>query len=122
MAIAVRTGEQTRQVQMVCLDELVADDDVLRRVERLVAWGAVRESAAPFYSDFGRPGVDPVVLVKVFLVAAIGGIGSMRETLRVAQVDLSNPALSRLRPDRGAAASRDVQLRPVRALRAVLGV
>ena len=74
---------------MVCLDELVSDDDVLRRVERLVAWGAVRESAAPFYSDFGRPGVDPVVLVKVFLVAAIRGIGSMRETLRVAQVDLS---------------------------------
>jgi hypothetical protein len=31
MAIAIRTGEQTRQVQMVCLDELVADDDVLRR-------------------------------------------------------------------------------------------
>jgi transposase len=89
MAIAVRVGEETRQVQMVCLDELVADDDVLRRVERLVAWGAVRESAAPFYSDFGRPGVDPVVLVKVFLVAAIRGIGSMRETLRVAQVDLS---------------------------------
>lgn len=89
MAIAVRTGEQTRQVQMVCLDELVSDDDVLRRVERLVAWGAVRESAAPFYSEFGRPGVDPVVLVKVFLVAAIRGIGSMRETLRVAQVDLS---------------------------------
>jgi transposase len=89
MAIAVRMGEQTRQVQMVCLDELVADDDVLRRVERLVAWGAVRESAVPFYSDFGRPGVDPVVLVKLFLVAAIRGIGSMRETLRVAQVDLS---------------------------------
>src|SRR5215211_5007265 len=89
MAIAIRSGEQTRQVQMVCLDELVGDDDLLRRVERLVGWGAVRESAAPFYSDFGRPGVDPVVLVKVFLVAAIRGVGSMRETLRVAQVDLS---------------------------------
>src|SRR4051794_327451 len=89
MAIAVRTGEQTRQVQIVCLDELVGDDDVLRRVERLVAWDAVRASALPFYSDFGRPGVDPVVLVKVFLVAAIRAMGSMRETLRVAQVDLS---------------------------------
>lgn len=89
MAIAIRSGEATKQVQMVCLDELVGDDDVLRRVERLVAWDAVRGSAAPFYSDFGRPGVDPVVLVKVFLVAAIRGIGSMRETLRVAQVDLS---------------------------------
>jgi transposase len=89
MAIAVRTGEQTRQVQMVCVDELVGEDDVLRRVERLVSWETVRASAEPFYSDFGRPGVDPVVLVKVFLVAAIRGIGSMRETLRVAQVDLS---------------------------------
>ena len=37
----------------------------------------------------GVPAIDPVVLVKVFLVAAIRGLGSMRETLRVAQVDLS---------------------------------
>jgi len=89
MAIAIRMGEETRQVQMVCLDELVAEDDVLRRVERLVSWELVRNTAAPFYSDFGRPGIDPVVLVKVFLVAAIRGLDSMRETLRVAQVDLS---------------------------------
>jgi hypothetical protein len=31
MAIAIRMGEQTRQVQMVCLGELVPDDDVLLR-------------------------------------------------------------------------------------------
>jgi len=89
MAIAIRTGEETRQVQMVCLDELVGGDDVLRRVERLVCWEMVRDTAAPFYADFGRPGVDPVVLVKVFLVAAIRGVSSMRETLRIARVDLS---------------------------------
>ncbi|HET9104770.1 MAG TPA: transposase [Solirubrobacteraceae bacterium] len=89
MAIAIRTGEQTRQVQMVCLDELVPDDDVLRRVERLVSWEQVRATAEPFYCDFGRPGVDPVVLIKVFLVAAVRGLGSMRETLRIANVDLS---------------------------------
>jgi transposase len=89
MAIAIRTGEQTLQVQMVCLDELVPDDDVLRRVERLVDWAQVRRTAEPFYSDFGRPGIDPVVLVKVFLVAAIRGIDSMRETMRVARVDLA---------------------------------
>ena len=89
MAIAIRTGEQAFQVQMVCLDELVPETDVLRRVERLVSWTSVRETARPFYSDFGRPGVDPVVLVKVFLVAAIRGIDSMRETLRVAEVDLA---------------------------------
>lgn len=89
MAIAIRTGEQTRQVQMVCVEDLVPADDVLRRVEPLVDWGQVRRTAAPFYSDQGRPGIDPAVLVKLFLVAAIRGIGSMRETLRVAEVDLS---------------------------------
>ena len=89
MAIAVRTGEETRQVQMVCLDDLVPADDVLRRIEPLVDWGQVRRTAEPFYSDLGRPGVDPVVLVKVFLVAAVRGLGSVRETLRVGQVDLS---------------------------------
>src|SRR4051794_7132883 len=89
MAIAVRTGEETRQVQMVCLDELVPADDVLRRIEPLVDWGQVRRTAEPFYSDLGRPGVDPVVLVKVFLVAAVRGFDSIRETLRVGEVDLS---------------------------------
>jgi len=39
----------------------------------------VRESARPFYVDFGRPGVDPVVLVKLFLVAALRGLDSMRQ-------------------------------------------
>lgn len=89
VAIAVRTGEATRQLQMVCLDELVPADDLLRRVEGLVSWHAVRESARPFYVDFGRPGVDPVVLVKLFLVAALRGLGSMRETLRVAEDSVS---------------------------------
>jgi len=89
VAIAERSWEQTRQLLMVCLDELVGADDLLRRVEGLVSWHAVRESARPFYVEFGRPGVDPVVLVKLFLVAAMRGIGSMRETLRVAQDSFS---------------------------------
>jgi transposase len=89
MAIAERTGEETLQMQVVCLDELVPDDDRLRRVERLVDWSAVRATAAPFYSDIGRPGVDPAVLCKLFLVAALRGQGSMRETLRTAALDLS---------------------------------
>lgn len=89
MAMAVRTGEETRQLQMVCLDELVAADDRLRRVEGLVNWAAVRATAAPFYTDFGRPSVDPVVLVKLLLAGAIRGVGSLRELMRAAQVDLS---------------------------------
>src|SRR3954454_24329546 len=90
-AFAVRSGEETRQVQMVCLDGLVPVDDDLRRVERLVDWDHVRETARPFYraGGAGRRGIDPAVLVKLALVLAWRGLGSRRETLRVARTDVS---------------------------------
>src|SRR3954469_168618 len=86
---AARMGDETRQVQMVSLDELVAADCRLRGMERLVSWPVVRASAEPFYTDFGRPSVDPVVLVKLVLVGAVEGIGSMRRVLRVAEDSLA---------------------------------
>ena len=90
-AFAVRTGEETRQVQMVCLDDLVPVEDSLRRIERLVDWDQVRRTAEPFYraGGAGRHGIDPAVLVKLALVLAWRGMGSMRATLRVAETDLS---------------------------------
>lgn len=90
-AFAVRSGEETRQVQMVCLDDLVPVDDDLRRIEALVDWGHVRETARPFYraGGAGRRGIDPAVLVRLALVLAWRGLPSMRETLRVARTDMS---------------------------------
>jgi transposase len=90
-AFAVRSGDETRQVQMVCLDDLVPVDDDFRRIEALVDWGHVRETARPFYraGGAGRHGIDPAVLVKLALVLAWRGLPSMRETLRVAQTDMS---------------------------------
>jgi transposase len=91
VAFSVRSGEETRQVQMVCLDDLVPADDELRRIERLVDWDHVRRTAEPFYrpGGAGRPGVDPAVLVKLALVLAWRGLPSMRQTLRVAATDVS---------------------------------
>ena len=91
MAFAIRSGDEALQVQMVCLEELVPADDDLRRIERLVNWPAVRAAAAPFYVSGGpgRPALDPVVLVKLALVLAWRGGGSMREVLRLARTDLS---------------------------------
>ena len=90
-AFVVRSGEETRQMPVVCLDDLVAADDDLRRIEALVDWGQVRRTAEPFYrpGGAGRPGLDPAVLVKLALVLAWRGLPSMRETLRVARTDNS---------------------------------
>src|SRR3954449_107486 len=92
MAMGPAKGQAaTLQIEMVCLDELVAADDRLRRLDELVDWGFVRAEAAPYYAaEVGRPSIDPIVLVKLMLVGALEGIGSMRELLRVAslRVDL----------------------------------
>jgi transposase len=85
-----RGQEATRQVEIVCLDELVPEDDLYRRIDALVDWGFVRAAAAPYYAEaVGRPSVDPVVLLKLMLAGVLEGIGSMRELLRVAARDLS---------------------------------
>jgi transposase len=85
-----RTREGARQVAMVCLDELVAEDNRYRRIDELVGeWGFVREAARPYYAErVGRPSIDPTVLLKLMLAGALEGIGSMRELLRVAALRL----------------------------------
>ena len=90
-AFAVRSGKETLQVQMVCLDDLVPLDDELRRIEALIDWDHVRATARPFYRSGGpgRMGVDPAVLVKLALVLAWRGLPSMRAVLRAAATDMS---------------------------------
>jgi transposase len=75
---------------MVCLDELVPEDDRYRRIDALVGdWGFVREAARAYYCDgIGRPSIDPTVLLKLMLAGALEGIGAMRELLRVADLRL----------------------------------
>src|SRR5713226_2841771 len=90
MAMGAARGQgSTLQVAMVCLDELVPEDCRYRRLDRLVDWSFLREAAAPYYADeVGRPSIDPIVLVKLMVAAALEGIGSTRELCRVAGLRL----------------------------------
>jgi len=85
----VRGQAATLQVEMVCLDELVSEDERYRKLDRFVDWSFVREVAVPYYAeDVGRPSIDPIVLVKLMVAGALEGIGSTRELLRQASVRL----------------------------------
>lgn len=90
MAMGAERGcEKARQIEMVCLDELIGAEDLYRRLDALLDWGFVRQAAAPYYAgNLGRPSIDPIVLLKLMLVGAMEGIGSMRELLRVAALRL----------------------------------
>jgi transposase len=73
----------TFQHEIVCLDDLVPGEDRYRRLDGLVDWSFIRGGAAPYYAEQGRPSVDPIVLVKLMLIGALEGVGSMREVLRI---------------------------------------
>jgi transposase len=90
MAMGTAKGQAaTLQVEMVCLDELVGEDDRYRKLDRLVDWSFVRELAGRYYAeDVGRPSIDPIVLVKLMVAGALEGIGSTRELLRQAGMRL----------------------------------
>jgi transposase len=86
---AVKGQAATLQLEMVCLDELVPEDDRYRKLDRLVDWSFVRELAGSYYAeDVGRPSIDPIVLVKLMVAGALEGIGSARELLRQAGMRL----------------------------------
>lgn len=72
------------------LRQLVPDDHVLARVDRVLDLGWLRDEVADLYcADNGRPGIDPEVAVRLMLVGFLLGIVHDRRLMREAQVNLA---------------------------------
>ena len=54
---------------IVDLEALVPKDHLLRKIEKVMDYGWLYERLDPYYChDNGRPGTDPVVLIKMVLI------------------------------------------------------
>ncbi|MEC5293159.1 IS1182 family transposase [Aurantimonas sp. C2-6-R+9] len=72
------------------LRELLPDDHILVRVDRVLDLSWMREAVADCYSaEFGRPGIDPEVAVRLMLAGFLLGIVHDRRLMREAQVNLA---------------------------------
>lgn len=75
---------------MVTLEELVPAGHFLRKLESALDLSFVREASAAFYSKrYGRPPIDPVVMVKYVLVGYLYGIPSERQIEQRIQTDVA---------------------------------
>jgi transposase len=73
------------------LRDLVPDDHVLKRVDRVLDLTWLREEVADCYcSDNGRPSIDPEAALRLMLAGFFAGIVHDRKLMREAQV---NPAM-----------------------------
>ncbi len=61
-----------------CLEDHVPGDHLLRSVDRFVDLSSIRKYLAPFFSDIGRPSIDPELMIRMLLIGYIMGIRSER--------------------------------------------
>lgn len=72
------------------LRELVPEDHILRRVDRVLDLSWLRAEVADCYcADNGRPSIDPEAAVRLMLAGFFAGIVHDRKLLREAQVNLA---------------------------------
>ena len=81
--------EDRQQLEMVCIDDLVPKDHLLRKIAAILDTDFIRKETAPLYSDRGRPGVDPVVLFKMLLISYLFGLRSERRVVQEIQVNMA---------------------------------
>lgn len=83
--------KDSRKVPVIVdIDALVPKDHLLRKIEKVMDYEWLYERLDPYYChENGRPGTDPVVLIKMVLIQHLFGIPSLRQTYREIQVNVA---------------------------------
>src|SRR5579863_1619181 len=81
---------QQHELEMVSVESLVPSGHLLRKVDRTVDFGFIREGVKHLYcEDNGRPALDPVVLFKVLFRSYLYGVRSERQLMREVEVNVA---------------------------------
>ena len=82
--------KERKQMQFVCIDDLVPKDHLLRKIEEAIDWSFIYDIVKDRYShETGRPSIDPVTLIKIPIIQYLYGIRSMRQTIRDIEVNVA---------------------------------
>src|ERR671921_2897424 len=73
-----RQVEQGALFYNFSLDDHVPTDHLLRSVDRFVDLAGLRRELAPYYSETGRPSVDPELMIRMLIIGYCSGIRSER--------------------------------------------
>lgn len=78
-----KSSNNREQLEMIAISQLVPDDHLLRKVEKVLDLNFLYDLVKDKYClDNGRPSIDPVILVKILLIQKLFGIKSMRQTIK----------------------------------------
>src|SRR6478672_9328621 len=72
-----------------CLDEVVPSDHRVRDIAAVLDLSWVQGELAPYYSNLGRPSIDPVLMIRMLIVGYVFAIRSERALCREVKVNLA---------------------------------
>jgi len=73
-----RTVAQEALFYSFSLERHVPADHLLRSIDRFVDLSGIREELKPFYSETGRPSIDPKLMIRMLIIGYCMGIRSKR--------------------------------------------
>ena len=71
------------------LEDHVPRDHSLRAIDRFVDLGDIREHLRPYYSEMGRPSIDPELMIRMLIVGYCMGIRSERRLCEEVHLNLA---------------------------------
>ena len=79
-----QTGDQSQLFYLFNLEERIPARHLLRRINPVVTrvLADLREKLAPFYSEIGRPSIDPELMIRMLIVGYCYGIRFERRAVR----------------------------------------
>jgi Transposase domain (DUF772) len=86
-----RSGDQAKLFYQFRLDERVPQDHLLRRIDDFVrpALADMHERLQPYYSEIGRPSVDPELMVRMLIIGYCYGLRSERRLTQEVELHLA---------------------------------
>ena len=85
-------GVQAASAQLFydfCLDDHVPSDHLLRSIDGHLDFEALRQTLKPFYSQIGRPSIDPELMIRMLIVGYCMGIRSERRLCEEVHLNLA---------------------------------
>ena len=86
-----QTGDQSQLFYLFNLEERIPVSHLLRRINPVVTQvlAGLREKLEPFYSEFGRPSIDPELMIRMLIVGYCYGIRFERKLCEEVELHLA---------------------------------
>jgi transposase len=96
-----QTGDQSRLFYLFNLERRIPAGHLLRRINPIVTQilGELRLKLAPFYSDIGRPSIDPELMIRMLIIGYCYGIRFERRLCEEVEMHMAYRWFCRLNLD-----------------------